>query len=294
MRKSALLLVGVLAVFIFLAVMMMQSLVIMQRIASVSDVSGDVQVSSNTESTFRQLLADDHVAAGYTVRTGPDSRVTLNWMDGSRVRLGESTAMRVRKCSLNTATDTTTALFDLDVGRVWVRVLSALGGKTKFQIRTPTATAGVRGTVFSVGVEPEGRTEVSVYEGTVHVSGASGAADVAAGRQAVAAQQSPLSVRERESDIDWQEQTGIIGPRLDLDQGLQAQVTAGQETVTISGVAEPEARVTIDGSPVELDRHNRFLARVPITDAQDGVIVVSASDSRGGRTDRAVTITRER
>ncbi len=291
MRKSAVLLVGVLAIFIFLGVMMLQSLVIVQRIASVSEVVGDVYVKARADVDFSVLGQREHVLAGTTVKTGPASAVTLNWVDGSRVRLGPETTVRVRKCTMNTRTRATTSLFDLDVGRIWVRVLSVLGGQTKFEVHTPTATAGVRGTVFSVAVDPSGETRVAVYEGEVHVATEAAEATVSPGQQAaVGTDGRPEIARAPEDALNWQEQTGIIGPRLDLDVGPQVAVPAGATAVTISGVAEPGAQVSVNGTPVELDQRYRFTVEVPLGAATDGLIVVNAQDYRGATTVRAVAL----
>lgn len=294
MRKSAVLLIGVLGIFMVLGVLLMQSLVIIQRIASVSEIAGDVYVMARAETDSRPITEDTHVLEGYTVRTGSEGGVTLNWADGSRVRLGPETSIRVRKCSLNTNTKDTTSLFDLDVGRIWVRVLATLGGKTKFEVHTPTATAGVRGTVFYVEVDESGRTEVAVYQGEVEVAGEAGRETVAPGQQATVVGAQPSVSQHSPDAIAWSDQTGIVGPRLDLDIGEEIVIPAGGAMVAISGVSEPDATVTINGSPVELDRRNRFEAQVPVDEASEGMIVVSASDWRGAQTVRAVALTEER
>lgn len=290
MRKSAVLLVAVLGLFIVLGVMLLQSLVIIQRIASVSDVSGPVYVMTRTASQFSPLGDRERVVAGTVVKTGPGGTVTLNWVDGSRVRLGPETVVRVRKCTLNTTTRATTSLFDLHVGRIWVRVLSALEGRTKFEVRTPTATAGVRGTVFSVAVDPRGVTEVEVYEGTVHVAGRAGEASVGAGQEARAAADGPPAVIPQKAPTESDELVGILGPRLDLDQAPEIVLPPGTGTVTVSGISEPGATVTINGSPVTLDRQNRFVAEVPLTGMGGDMIVVSAADGRGNTTVRAIGV----
>ena len=290
MRKSAVLLVGVLGVFIFLGVLMLQSLVIVQRIASVSETAGDVLVKAATDEDFRPLGDTTHVLAGYAVRTGVDSAVTLNWVDGSRVRLGPETSIRVRKCNFNTSSKRSTSLFDLDAGRIWVRVLSALGGKTKFEVRTPTATAGVRGTVFSVSVDGAGQTDVTVYEGEVVVDAEGGTATVAPGQAASVESGNAPVAQQDENAKAWEAQEGIIGPRLDLEVADTVVLPEGAQTVTISGVSEPGATVTINGSAVDLDGKSRFSAEVPLAGANDGMIVIAASDSRGGQTVRPVSV----
>jgi len=293
MRKSAVLLVGVLGVFIFLGVLMMQSLVIVQRIASVSEAAGQVLVKAANDEDFRPLGDTTHVLAGYTVRTGAGSGVTLNWVDGSRVRLGPDTSVRVRKCNFNTSSKQTTSLFDLDAGRIWVRVLSAMSGKTKFEVRTPTATAGVRGTVFSVSVGGDGNTAVSVYEGEVVVDADGGTATVSPGEEASVEGAGAPVARQDDDATAWEEQQGIIGPRLDLLVPDAITVPADATSVTISGISEPRAQVTIDGTPVELDRNSRFAAEVPIEGDTGGMIIVAATDYREGQTIVPIAIERQ-
>nr|WP_280922145.1 S-layer homology domain-containing protein [Ammoniphilus resinae] len=55
-------------------------------------------------------------------------------------------------------------------GNVVVKVKSLFSSDSKFEIETPTTTAGVRGTLFMVSVQPNGRNGVSVFDGVVGVS----------------------------------------------------------------------------------------------------------------------------
>lgn len=293
MGKSAVLLVGVLCVFIILGTMMMQSLVIIQRIASVSEAAGDVYVRSPGDQDFHALGESVRVAAGYTVRTGENGTVTLNWVDGSRVRLAPNTTVQVRKCSLNTSTKQLTSLFDLDAGRIFARVVSAPERAVKFEVHTPSATAIVHGTVFSVSVEDGGSTDVAVYEGEVVLSARAGSATLSPGQQASARQDAAPVASPDDSRDAWREQQGIIGPRLDLDAGETIALSPGAGSVTLSGTSEPGAVVTINGTPVQLDRRNRFVAEVSAGAAADGMIVIAAADNRGGQTVRAISILAE-
>lgn len=288
MRKSVVLLIGVLAVSIVLGMMLVQSLFVVQRIASLSDVAGRVLVRVDPQQPFRPLAETERIFAGTTLKTGPEATVTLNWVDGSRVRLGPETQLTVRECSLNTSTRERTSLFDLDAGEIWVRVLPDINGESEFQIQTPTATAGVRGTVFRIAVAPGGMTEVDVYEGRVEVRSGGDQTSVAAGQQLSAPRRSTLVSRPQPDDVEWFRLDGIIGPRLDIDQGTELRASADARTILVSGVSEPGAQVTINGTPVRLDRDNRFSALVPIDG--EGLIVAAATDARGGRTVRAITV----
>lgn len=286
MGKSALLLVGVLALFIFLAVAMTQSLMIVQRIATVSGIVGPVWVKKPAEADFRPLVADTQVLAGTRIRTGPGGEVTLNWVDGTRVRLAPDSELQVRKCSLNTRTQATTTLFDLSAGKIWVRVLQLLGERSKFEIRTPTATAGVRGTVFSVAVDPTGKMEVEVFEGAVAISGAGRNLTANAGESAVVSNSTVATSALSKDDLrEWQRMAGVVGPRLDLDSAGPLQVPRDTATVVISGVSEPGARVTVAGEVVALDRKNRFAHEVIVPpNTNEFEVVVRAEDARGGVT----------
>ena len=285
MRKSAFLLIGVLALFIFLGIVLMQSLVIVQRIATVSGIVGPVYVKKAADPEFRPLAADTQVLAGTQLRTGPGGEVTLNWVDGTRLRMAPESQLRVRKCSLNTSNRATTSLFDLDVGRIWVRVLELLGERSKFEIRTPTATAGVRGTVFSVQVDETGAMTVQVYEGAVEVAGAGRSLTASEGLSATVTGSSASTRPIPEPDeLAFTELAGIIGPRLELEAKGPIEVAPDATTVTIAGVAEPEAKVMVDGEPVELDRRNRFSHELQVpADAADFDVVVTAEDARGGK-----------
>ncbi len=299
MRKSAVLLILVFAVFMVVGIALVQSLMIVQRIAAISDIAGSVLVQKRGESDFRPIEAKTHVLAGSLVKTGPAGGVTLNWVDGSRLRMGPDTQLRVRKCLLNTSNHASVALFDLDVGTIWVRVMELVGERSKFEIKTPTATAGVRGTVFSVSVDADNQTSVSVYEGTVEVADAShGATATASAGQTVVA--SPTASTVQSSAMtdaqrrDWSTLSGFIGPRLDLDDPGPVAVSADATTVTVTGVAEPGAQITIENHPAALDRNNRFSQTVNVpADAAEFDIVVSATDHRGGKTEAVLSVTRE-
>lgn len=299
MRKSAVLFIVVFAVFMVVGIALVQSLMIVQRIAAISDIAGSVLVQKHGESDFRQIEVKTHVLAGTLVKTGPDSGVTLNWADGSRLRMGPDTQLRVRKCVLNTSNHASVALFDLDVGTIWVRVMELLGERSKFEINTPTATAGVRGTVFSVSVGANDETSVSVYEGAVEVVDAShGTAVTAAAGQTAVASPTASTVQSRDMSAGerraWSMLSGFIGPRLDLDDSGPVTVSADATTVTVSGVAEPGAQVSVENQPVELDRKHRFSATVPVpSDAAEYDILASATDFHGAKTETVLHVIRE-
>jgi hypothetical protein len=283
MRRAAVLLIANLAVLICVGAWLAQSLIIMQRIAGVSAVTGRVEISHRGEKTFGPLGTARHVVAGDVLRTSPEGGgLTLSWADGSRVRVAPGSTLQIMKCQFNAARKSETYLFRLDLGQVWVRVLKALTGPSKFEIRTPTATAGVRGTVFSVRVSANGDTDVSVLKGAVSLQSKGGAVTVAERQKARASAAGPGAAAPlaAEDAAQWAQVRQVALPRLEVDEPSVERLPDGSRAVVITGRSERGARVTVGGRPVTLDLKAQFRTRLPESECQSG-IRVRAADARG-------------
>jgi hypothetical protein len=55
------------------------------------------------------------------------------------------------------------------LGKVWARVSRLLLGRGRFFVETPTAVAGVRGTVYRLNLNSDRSAVVKVYDGEVEV-----------------------------------------------------------------------------------------------------------------------------
>jgi hypothetical protein len=108
------------------------------------------------------------VTAGQVITTSENGRAVLELDDGSLLELskGSSLAMGGREKDGSTKT-----FFTLLSGQVMARV-KKLSASDTFQISTPTAIAGVRGTAFSVSVADSGDSHIGVEEGSVEVGDA--------------------------------------------------------------------------------------------------------------------------
>lgn len=283
MRKAATLLILLTVICIFVGAVITQSVIILQRVAAVSDVQGVVQVKPRGEQAFTPLADRVRVNAGDVVKTGENAGLVLTWLDGTRMRIGANTVMTVLKCQINTVNNAETTMFRLDLGRVWIRVLKVLSQKSKFEIVTPTATAGVRGTVFSVAVSPEGKTMVSVVEGAVALDAGGKQSLVEKGQMSTAtvsgAQLAPLAADE---DRLWQSNVTIANPNLAImEPAVGAKVPAGSQ-VTVKGRAELGASVAVNGQPVPLRLKGLFDATVTApTKPGTFVIKIEVKDARG-------------
>jgi len=204
MRKASFAIIMAFAFLVGLLLLMTQSISVLQRVARVSEISGTVNITHKEEENTIPLGDRRLVQAGDRLSTAlPEGRCTLNWIDGTRIRMEPGTELTVQKCQVYKGAEQ--SAFRLDIGKIWIRVLRMLSQQDKFLINTPTATAGVRGTMFAVEVAADGSTEISVYEGQVTVAGESGEVKVAAntiarlGKSQTGPQVTSLSAQQEQS-----------------------------------------------------------------------------------------------
>lgn len=114
------------------------------------------------------LAPESPLGAGQRVETAAGAQASLYVAQGQgEVSLSESSSLSVRK------DDEDGFLADLDKG--YARFLARLRAKLqkRFEVRTPAAVLGVRGTEYSVRSQPEA-TEVQVHSGVVAVTPSAG------------------------------------------------------------------------------------------------------------------------
>ena len=138
----------------------------------------------------RELLqAAALLRAGDVVSTGAQSSTSIRFVDGSRALLGPAGRLRVeRQVKLGGSGIVDTRL-RLDAGGIETRVVPARPAP-RFELRTPVANLGVRGTEFRARVDGE-RVLAEVLEGRVAVGAR--ALDAGFGTVATVAQVAPPS-----------------------------------------------------------------------------------------------------
>lgn len=136
-------------------------------LARLTELKGDVQVMPKG-GAWHAAQEDEPLEAGDAVKTGAQSSATLVRQDGTELEL-----MPFAQISLEDENG-----FLLSAGRAWSHFVKSLG--LPFYIRTPNATALIRGTTLAVGFEEE-QSRVVVYEGLVEVQGRDGMRQEVAG-----------------------------------------------------------------------------------------------------------------
>ncbi|EDZ97835.1 Peptidoglycan-binding LysM, partial [Burkholderia sp. H160] len=115
--------------------------------ARVVATSGPVEHAFGS-SPYLPLKTGETLAEGDRLRTGANGFATLELPDGSCVTVAQNGELNIEKLRHVTLTGVVDRLFELRSGEVESRVSHATRRDDRFQIRSPSVVAGVRGTRF--------------------------------------------------------------------------------------------------------------------------------------------------
>lgn len=120
--------------------------------------------------TPRPLAAGDTLGDGQAIEVPARGFATLRLPDGSLLHLDAGTRLHIDELREPRAADRLRARFALQRGRVESVVRPQPAG-SRFDVRTPLAVAGVRGTRFGVSIDEAGTAMLSdVLEGRVEIT----------------------------------------------------------------------------------------------------------------------------
>jgi len=132
------------------------------------------------------------VRKGDTIQLAETASAQLRLTDGSTIDLSGGTTLAVSELVNNNLSYR--ARFSLLAGRTLSHVVHLLRPDDSFEIKTPSSTASVRGTKFTVEVINAESTYYAVEEGVVQVTMGDQAVDVAAGYEVTAVIGQPLQI----------------------------------------------------------------------------------------------------
>lgn len=134
-------------------------------IAKLSRADGEVFVAAEggAEGAAR---AGQALVPGTRVRTGASGSAELVFNDGTRAQLRANSSMMLSGTKRVDSKKSSVVLF---FGRLWSKVTKASTNEASYEVNTPNAVAGVRGTEFETAVGDDGTVRVRVDEGKVAV-----------------------------------------------------------------------------------------------------------------------------
>ncbi len=132
--------------------------------AKVVDAFGTSQRRIGTAAKWEPVNVGDLLAPATWLKTGANSAVLLALPDKHVMRVGANTTVELKALGKDKAYS-----FNVAAGKVWSIVNSA-SKPAKYEIETPSAVAGVQGTLFGVFHDAtDDATNVSAAEGQVEV-----------------------------------------------------------------------------------------------------------------------------
>lgn len=147
--------------------------------ATLTTLAGTVEVAVGT-ADFLPADPNQQVTSGDTVRTGADGRAELVYFEGSITRLDFNTTFTVIAMERLRGGGRIVQARQ-ERGNTYSRVAAMMDAGSRFDIETPTASAGVVGTEYALLIDDEGATTIVVIEDSVRVTAVAGETVVEAG-----------------------------------------------------------------------------------------------------------------
>ncbi len=139
-----------------------------------SDLTG-LTITTNVETSQDQITwqtAPDRfvLAEGESIRTDATGQALLTFFTGDETEVAPNTELKIEVMQGEADGDNQIQLNVL-VGQVTNRIDRTLNSNSRYEVKTPSADAAVRGTIYTVKVEPiTGRSTFSVQDGVVAVT----------------------------------------------------------------------------------------------------------------------------
>lgn len=157
---------------------MIRVLPALQPAAVLTVISGDVRMRFGAND-FSSASDGAVLYVGSTVRTSADARAVITLFEGSTVELEPASDITIEEATTRGAS--TMVQLAQSVGRSWHVVTHLTTADSRYEVKTPAATASVRGTAFEVAVEDGATgptTTVTTTEGRVATADASASSEV--------------------------------------------------------------------------------------------------------------------
>jgi len=139
--------------------------------ARVSLIDGSAEIMIAGTSVWDTLHVGGYLADGDQIKTGPSSRIELVLPDDSILRFADNTRFRIKRLDVCPGEQKRNVKIDVVLGKTWANVSKSLGIKSKFELSSDNAVAGVRGTIYRMNVYDDKSALVKVYDGKVAVRG---------------------------------------------------------------------------------------------------------------------------
>ena len=132
-------------------------------------VKGDVKIKSAKAGAEVRARIGEKVFPKDVIVTGKDARAKIVMVDNNEINVSPESQIEIQNYEYDPAAGKKEVLLNVIYGKVRSKVEQKYDGKTsKFQIKTPSAVAGVRGTDFLTSYTPSNnQSQIVTFQGKV-------------------------------------------------------------------------------------------------------------------------------
>lgn len=254
-------------------------------IAKLTEVEGEVTMQAKGRDGWRTVWDGDFIREGDRIRTGAKSSCVIKWSNGNVLKVTPFTNLRFDKMTKDLAKGDEKSSVNLWNGKIYARAKKLKDSDSSFEIRTPTALAGVRGTRFSIGVDAEETTSVHCFDGMLEVSGRRGGRVTLRRKQSTTVRRDqppepPRRMRQEEEE-SFGELEDAVGAVLDIMEPV-GDLETEDPTINIKGKTSPGSAVTVAGKEVSADDSGFFTVELELEEGANQIKITARN--RHGKT----------
>ena len=222
----------------------------------ITEIRGDVKVT-HTNGVTEKPRNRESAFVGDLVETGIDGRIKISLRDSSELTLAPSSRLQIEKVDVDASEGKRKIALQILAGKVRSRVHKEYKEGNYYQVHTPTAVAGVRGTDFITSFVP-GKdgwvSEVRTIEGRVHLESEKpssdplvvSSVDIPAGTYATFITE-PLPENPTRAELDQAALNGHISPLFKIKEHELRVLRDTQDFVASTGLKQlPKRSIASD------------------------------------------------
>ena len=140
-----------------------------QQGGKITAVQGLVEISFDSEKSWREVSLDDEFTVKAIIRTGSTSRAELNLTDGTIIHLLESTKFTLNNFIYDLRNGKRTSQLQVILGNILGKIKPKEVEQSTFEVKSGSAALAIRGTELRIGSDFTQTTRISVLDGDILV-----------------------------------------------------------------------------------------------------------------------------
>ena len=133
----------------------------------ITQIDGNVQIKKAGTQNWQQAEIGTMLFENDSVKTNVNSKATITFFDGSIITLNPETQVEIKELVKE---GTTSIRLKQELGTTLNKIEKLVDAASRYEIETPAAIAGVRGSQMRVTVAADGMTTVQNIEGKIFVT----------------------------------------------------------------------------------------------------------------------------